>query len=147
MSNSDSCIKHEPDNFSSHGDYNDTQNSSLKNSSHLKNTIQNNTTTSSKLNSLFQVIPEKSNIGLLCNNPECFNEIKILRFDSKGRKKEYCCKQCFTRKNNCSRKKNCCTHFNETLLNDRKEFVKFINEGALRFNIDLFLFIFYLEKK
>jgi hypothetical protein len=126
-------------------------------SSHLKNTIKNNVTTSSnldllpknttqnsvttpsKMNSLFQVIPQKSNIGLLCSNPECFNEIKILHF-GKGRKKEYCSKQCFTRKSNCTRKKNCCTHFNETLLNDRKEFVKFINEGASKFNINLFYY-------
>jgi hypothetical protein len=180
-------------NFSLHGDYNGTQNNSLKNSSklleydlttsHLKNIVQNNVTTSSnldllpqivpdnnyndsqlysqknslkntiqknvttslKLNSLFQVIPQKSSIGVLCNNPECFNEVKILRF-GKGRKKEYCSKQCFTRKNNCTRKKSCCTHFNEALLNDRKEFVKLINEGASKFNIYFILF-FFLGKK
>jgi hypothetical protein len=144
----------------SHDDYNDTQiysqNNSLKNSSklleydftsYLKSTIQNNVTNSSKWNSLFQVISQKSNIGFLCNNPECFNEIKILRFGSKGRKKAYCSKQCFTRRSNCTRKKNCCTNFSKTLLSDRKEFVKFINEGASMFNTDLFYYFFLFREE
>jgi hypothetical protein len=109
-------------------------------SPHLKETIQNNTTTSSNLNSPFQVIPQKSNIGLLCNNPECFNE----RLRGKS---IYCSKQCCARKNNCDYKKNRNTNFNETLLNDRKELVKIINEGASKFNINLFYYFFYLEKK
>jgi hypothetical protein len=158
LQNDFSDFPNESENLSPHDDCNDIQlylqNNSSKNtsklleydliSSHLKNTIHNNVTTSSKLNS-FQVIPQKSNIGLLCGNPECFNEIEI-RFGNKGRKKKYCNKQCFTRKNNCTRKKYCCTRFNETLLNDRKEFVKFINEGASRLNIDLFYFFLFREE-
>jgi hypothetical protein len=158
LQNNFSGFPDELKNFYSHDDCNDTQiyyspNNSLENdiveydltSPHLKDKIQNNATTSSNLNSPFQVIPQKSNIGLLCNNPECFNEIEILRF-GKGRKNMYCSKQCFTRKNNCNRKKSS-TNFNENLLNDRKEFVKFINEGASKFNIGLFYFFSYLEKK
>jgi hypothetical protein len=92
-----------------------------------------------KHNGSFQVIPQKSNIGLLCNNPECFNECL-------GVKSIYCSKKCYRRKNHCSCKKTS-TNFNETLLNDRKEFVKLINEGASTFNVDLFYYFFYLEKK
>jgi hypothetical protein len=100
----------------------------------LKDTIQNNTTTSSNLNPPFQVIPQKSNIGLLYNNPECFNEHL--------EKSIYYSKQCCIHKNDCNNKKNCKTNFNETLLNDKKEFVKLINEGASKFNINLFYYFF-----
>jgi hypothetical protein len=86
------------------------------------------------LNPLFQVIPQKSNIGLLCNNPECFNE-------HLGEKSIYCSKWCYIRKSHCTQK-NCSTNFNETPLNDQKEFVKLINEVASKFNIDLFYYFF-----
>jgi hypothetical protein len=52
-----------------------SQNNSLKNNSleflDITTSIQNNAATSSNLNSPFQVIPQKSNIRLSCNNPEC----------------------------------------------------------------------------
>jgi hypothetical protein len=103
------------ENLYSHDDYNDTQNSSLENNSsnlleydlipqHLKDTIQNNTTSSSNLNSPFQIIPQKSNIRLLCNNPECFNE--IFPHFGKGRRNIYCNKQCYIHINSYNCKKS-----------------------------------------
>jgi hypothetical protein len=141
-------ISYKPENLF-YNDYNDTQLDLLKNnskffdSSHLKK--HDDIPIPLNLN-LPQVIPQKSNIGLLCKNPECFNEVKFNHF-GKGRKKEYCCIKCSTRRSNCNRKKNRHTNINETLSNDRKELEKLINKGASRFNIDLFYYYFLFREE
>jgi hypothetical protein len=55
---------------------------------------KNNATTSSNLVSIPSY--QKSNIGLLRNNPECFNECLG--------KSIYCGKLCYRHKNDCTRK-------------------------------------------